>query len=237
MAWTASAAWPCGHRERDCRERIGRPTMRVDYHYSNCGRVSTLKRNAQGPTKHNHAASRREALRCRTTSNDRTFPSPTPHHAHTAPPHVLDIREGCPPRAASRSRASLALSPNRVATPRRRAAARLCLGVAIGEVGLGLLHRGGLVAALLRDALEAHRLVALHAGRRLAFAHLSAHTLRLSRKSFPATTTLFLENFLEISTHTHSKKFRTAHTGCEFFLMWGLFQKSQYLSWCLTQQT
>ena len=100
----------CNAGEHRLRSRAGEPFATVTSaptHQYGCGRVSTLKRNAQGPTKHNHAASRREALRCRTTSNDRTFPSPTPHHAHTAPPHVLDIREGCPPRAASRARGNI----------------------------------------------------------------------------------------------------------------------------------
>ena len=60
--------------------------------------------------------------------------------------------------------------------------------------------------------------------------------LHISRKTFRVTTSRFLEIFPEISTHTPSQIFRTAHAGCVNFLMWGHIKKYQYLSLCLTQQ-
>ena len=60
--------------------------------------------------------------------------------------------------------------------------------------------------------------------------------LHISSEPFRVTTRRFLEIFPEMSTHTLSQIFRTAHAGCAIFLMWGHIQKSQYLSLCLTQQ-
>ena len=61
-----------------------------------------------------------------------------------------------------------------------------------------------------------------------AFHEFPRGHLRLSRKSFSATSTFFLEIFLEISTHTPSQIFRTVHVRYPKNFDVGPNQKSQY---------